>query len=294
MLSDLRFAIRTLLHSRGFTATALVILTLGIGATTTMFSATYAVLVKPLPYPDPARIFVVRETRAQAQLAVTVMSAREYLAWTRNSRVLRDATLVSYPGLAVAIEQSPERLPALSVSAEFFALFGAQPIAGRAFGRDAEQPGRGDVVLITHRMWQDRFGGAADVIGRTIRVDGRPSIILGILPPRFAWSGRVDLVVPMTFSPDIVKDTAHSFDVYARLAPNVTRERAVADLSRVALADPGSTAHATGVTLIPLRTEVVGESETPMLVLFGAVGFVLLIACANIANLLLARGAARQ
>jgi putative ABC transport system permease protein len=295
MIPDIRFAVRMLLHSRGFTATALVILTLGIGATTTMFSAANAVLLQPLPYPDPSRLVMVRETRAQAQFAATVMSAREYVEWTRDSRVLRDATIVSFPGVAVAIDASaPDRLPALQVSGEFFSLFGVQPIAGRAFGRDAEQPGQGDVLLISHRLWQDRFGGDREVIGRTIRVEGRPWTILGVLPPGLSWPQRIDLIIPMTLSADVLRDEGHSFDVYARLAPHVTRQQAIDELSRVALTNPGATNHATGVTLIPLQEEILGSAGTQIVVMFGAVGFVLLIACANIANLLLARGAARQ
>jgi putative ABC transport system permease protein len=295
MISDLKFAVRMLAHSRGFTITALVVLALGIGATTTMFSATNAVLLKPLPYPDANRMVVVRETRAQAGFEKTVVAAREYLDWARNSHVLQDATIVDYPGLALAAgDQAAVRLGAMRVSAEFFPLFGVRPAAGRAFTRDAEQPGSGDVILISHRVWQERFSGAADVVGRTIRVEGRPTTIIGILPPRFAFNGPVDLVVPFTFTPDLLKETDHSYDVYARLAPGVTREQADAEINRVALATQGAVNHLTGATVVPLQHELVADAETPMLVMFGAVGFVLLIACANIANLLLARGAARQ
>jgi putative ABC transport system permease protein len=294
MLQDIRFAIRMLAHSRGFTVTALLVLTLGIAATTTMFSATNAVLLKPLPYPDPDRLVVVRETRAQAGFETTVMAAREYLDWTRSSTVLQDATIVDYPGLAFATDTGAVRLGAMRVSAEFFPLLGVRPLAGRAFGRDAEQPGSPEVVLISHRVWQERFAGAADVVGRTVRLEGHPATIIGILPPRFAFQGTVDLVVPIQFTPDMLKDTDHAYNVYARLAPGVTREQAAAELARVALAMQGGVTHLTGATVKPLKEEILGETEGPMLVLFGAVGFVLLIACANIANLLLARGAARQ
>src|SRR3954470_22545907 len=207
MINDLRVAVRTLAHARGFTATALAILTLRIGATATMFSATDAVLLKPLPYPHPQRMVVVRETRAQAGFEKTIMAAREYLDWTRGSRALEDATIVDYPGLGlVAADGGAVRLGAMRVSAEFFALFGVAPVAGRPFGRDAEQPGHGDVVLISHRVWQERFGGAADVVGRSVRLEGRPATIIGILPAGFAFQGTVDLVVPMTFTPELLRD----------------------------------------------------------------------------------------
>ena len=294
MISDLRFAVRMLLHSRGFTVTALIVLTLGIGATTTMFSATNAVLLRPLPYPGAGRMVAVHETRAQAGFEKTVMSAREYVDWTRESRVLTDAAIVDSPGLAVAIDHAAVRLGAMRVSAEFFPLFGVRPIAGRTFTREAEQPGRGDVVLISAKLWQERFGGAADVVGRMIRVEGRPAAVIGILPPAFSFMGAPDLIVPMTLATEDLKAADHSYNVYARLAPGVTREQAIAEVSRIAIATQGLATHLTGATLVPLQAEIVGDAGTPVLVMFGAVGFVLLIACANIANLLLARGAARQ
>jgi putative ABC transport system permease protein len=294
MITDLRFAVRILLHSRAFTLTAITVLTLGIGATTTMFSATNAILLKPLPYPDPERMVVVQETRAQAQFAATNVSAREYVDWTRSSRVLRDATIVNYPGLAVAVDKTADRLPALQVTAEFFPLFGVRPIAGHAFARDAEQPGRGDVLLIGYHLWQERFGGAPDVVGRVVRVEGRPSTIIGILPKGFSFQGNVDLITPMTLSPAVLNDDDHSYVVYARLTEGVTPGQAAAELTRTALASQGPVAHLTGAKVSRLQDQIVGNSGAQMLVMFGAVGFVLLIACANIANLLLARGASRQ
>src|SRR5436190_12063920 len=178
MISDLRFALRMLRHSRGFTVTALTVLTLGIGATTTMFSATNSVLFRPLPYPGPLRMVAVRETRAQAGFEKTIVTLREYVDWVRDSRVLADATIVDYPGLAVAIDNAAVRLGAMRVSAEFFPLFGVRPIAGRAFDRSAEQPGNGDVVLVSWKVWQERFAGAPDVVGRTIRLEGRPTVVI--------------------------------------------------------------------------------------------------------------------
>src|SRR5690349_1441608 len=163
MLNDFRFAARMLARSPGFTLAAVVVLTLGIGATTTMFGATNSVLLRPLPYPDPDRLYVVRETRAMAGFEQTVVSMSEYLDWTRNSAVIQDATIVSYPGLAFAVDgAAADRLPSLQVSADFFRLFGITPVAGRAFTREAEQAGRGDVVLISYRVWQDRFGGTSE------------------------------------------------------------------------------------------------------------------------------------
>jgi putative ABC transport system permease protein len=295
MIADLKFAARLLAHARGFTITALVILTLGIGATATMFGAAYAVLFKPLPYPDPDRLVIVSETRAQAGFERTVLSAKEYLDWARGSRVLENAAIADMPGYAFALgTDAAVRLSTLRVSAEFFPLLALHPIAGRAFTRDEEQPGRADVFIISYRVWQERFGGAAGVVGRTVRLEGRQATVIGILPARFSFQGPIDLIVPLTLSPSLLQDQDHSFEVIARLAPNVTHQQANAELTRAALAAQPAPAHATGATVTPLRDQLIGDAREPILLMSGAVGFVLLIACANIANLLLARGAARQ
>jgi len=151
------------------------------------------------------------------------------------------------------------------------------------------------VILISSSIWHERFRGSPNVLGQTVGVEGRPYTVLGVLPPRFSFGGRIDAIVPMPLGPaQAAQFASHSFDMYARLAPRVTPTQAAADLTRIILATQGNPPHATGATLVPLRDEIVGDSGTSMLVLFGAVALVLLIACANIANLLLARASARQ
>ena len=295
MLHDLRYALRMLVKSPGFTIAALTALALGIGTTTAMFTAVNSVLLRPLPYPDAERLFVVREARAQAGFERTVVSEGEYLAWGRGNRNFAHAAVVDYPGIAVRLADTPERVPALRVPADFFPLFGITPAAGRAFERDAEQPGRGDVILISYDLWQRRLNGKADAIGRGMSVEGRPFTIIGVLPKGFSFGGRVEAVVPMTLGAEAAAEfSSHSLDMYVRLAPGVAAQQAAADLTRMVLATQSSPPHATGASLVPLHEEVVGDSRVSMLVLFGAVALVLLIACANIANLLLARAASRQ
>jgi putative ABC transport system permease protein len=295
MLNDLRYAIRILIKSRGFTIASLTALMLGIGATTAMFSAVNSVLLRPLPFPDAERLFAVRETRAVAGFERTVVSEGEYLQWARNNPLFEHAAVVDMPGLSVRLGDAPERVPALRVPSDFFPLFGVMPAAGRTFGRDAEQPGRGDVILISYNVWQRRFDGAADAVGRSVSVEGRPATIIGILPKDFSFGGRIDAVVPMTLGADQAAEfSAHSLDMYARLAAGVTTQQAAANLTKMVLATQGTPPHATGVALVPLRDQVLGDSQASILMLFGAVGLVLLIACANIANLLLSRTAARQ
>jgi hypothetical protein len=147
-MNDVKYAARMLAKSPGFTLAALTTLAIGIGATTAMFSAVNSVLLRPLPFPDADRLFVVRETRAQAGFERTVVSEGEYLQWGRNNPHFEYAAIVDTPGLSVRLGETPERIPALRVPAEFFPLFGVTPAAGRAFTRDAEHPGRGDLILI--------------------------------------------------------------------------------------------------------------------------------------------------
>src|SRR4051794_5350462 len=295
MISDLRYASRILVKSPGFTIAALITLAIGIGATTAMFSVVNSVLLRPLPFPDADRLFVIRETRAQQGFGRTVVAEGEYLQWARGNPVFEYAAIVESPSLALKIRDAPERVPALRVPADFFPLFGIRPAAGRAFTRDAEQPGGSGVVLISYDLWQQRFNGAAEIIGRPLDVEGRPFTIIGVLPQGFSFGGRVTAIVPMTLGPaEAAQFSSHSFDMYARIAPAVDPAQAEADLTRRILATEGDPPHATGATLVPMREEVVGDTRTSMLVLFGAVGLVLLIACANIASLLLARASSRQ
>ena len=295
MLTDLRYASRVLLKSRSFTFGALSALAIGIGATTAMFSAVNSVLLRPLPFPDAQRLYLVRETRAQAGFERTVVSAGEYMQWGRDNPHFQHAAVVEEPGLSIRIGETPERMPALRVPADFFPLFGVTAAVGRTFTREAEQPGDGNVILIAYDLWRQRLGSSNDALGRPIAVEGRPFTLIGILPKGFSFGGRVDAIVPMTLGPtEAAEFSSHSLDMYARLAPGVDPDQAAADLTRHILATQGTPEHATGAALVPLYDEVVADSRTAMLVLFGAVALVLLIACANIANLLLARAVSRQ
>jgi putative ABC transport system permease protein len=295
MVNDVRYATRMLLKSRGFTLPALTALALGIGATTAMFSVVNSVLLRPLPFPDSDRLFAVRETRAQAGFEKTVVAEGEYLALVRDNPLFEHAAVVATPGLAIRIGDTPERVPGLSVPADFFPLFGVVPAAGRAFSRDAEQPGRGDVILISDALWQRRFGGSDSAVGSSVSVEGRPATIIGVLPKNFSFGQRVEAIVPMPLGAAAAHQfSSHWLDMYARLRAGVSPAQAAAELSGRLLATQGTPSHATGMALVPLQEEVVGESRGPMWILFSAVALLLLIACANIANLLLARASFRQ
>ena len=164
MLNDVRYAVRMLAKSPGFTVAALVALAVGVGATTAMFTAINAVLLRPLPYPGVDRLFLLRETRAVAGFERTVVAEGEFLRWTRDHPLVERAAVVTNPGLAVRFGDVPERGSVLQVAADFFPLFGVTPIAGRAFGRAADQPGHADVMLVAYDTGQTRLGGARGLV----------------------------------------------------------------------------------------------------------------------------------
>jgi len=292
---DVRYALRSLVRNRVFAITAVVTLAVGIGANTAIFSVVNAIVLKPLPYAAADRIVGVREQREQRGFERTVMARAEFLKWLGGSRTVQDAAAVLTPGLAVRIDNVPERLAGLSVTPSFFTLLGLGASRGRVFSDADAAAGATPVMLVSHALWQQRFGSDPTLLGRTLIVEGEPRTVVGILPAGFEFRGRVDAIVPLVFTAGDETDFDHHYlDVYARLPQGTSLEEARAELSTIARANHGPTNHVVGVALVPLHEFVVGDASTPMLVLLGSVAFVLLIACANIANLQLARSEARQ
>ena len=292
---DIRYALRSLAHNRGFALTAVLTLAIGIGANAAIFSVVNAVVLKPLPYADAGRIVGVREHREQRGFERTVMARAEFIRWLRGSRTIQDAAAIVRPGLAVRIDNVPERLAGLSVTSSFFRLARIGAWQGRVFSDADSAEGASGVMLVSHSVWQQRFGSDPALVGRTLIVESVPRMVVGILPPGFEFGSRVDAVVPLVFTAaDESAFDPHYLEVYARLRDGVSIDEAQAELSTIARADQGPTNHERGVALAPLQDFVVGDASTPMFVLLGAVGFVLLIACANIANLQLSRSEARQ
>ena len=304
---DSRFGIRTMLRNRSFTLTAIFALALGIGATSAMFSVIYGVLLKPLPYRDPNRLVRVYGENRVEHFRNFPLSPADFLDYRMQNRVFSDiATFVrqdqQYGG------ERPERLIGLRVSHEFFHVFGAEPMLGRVFTQEEESDsGATHVVIISHNVWKRLLGGDSNVIGRTLRLSDDPFRIVGVTPPgfedlvegqRLPRGEAVDLWLPFNLlgNPRGVPRAFHYCQTVARLNPGVAIEEAQAQMNIIAT---GLEAHYPDdknwrIQLKPLQDALVGPTRPTLLILAGAVGFVLLIACVNVANLLLARATARE
>jgi predicted permease len=293
---DVTFTLRQLIKQPAFSLVAILTLALGIGGTTAIFSALYAVVLKPLPLREPDRLFAVGESY-QGQLGS--MSVGIYVDAEAATTVFEGLAAEQFASFNVAEGPMPERLVGGKVTANFFSVLGVAPIAGRTFTAEEDQPGRERVVVLSHRTWMRRFGGAP-MIGRDLRMNGVPYTVIGIMSPALDLTPDAEEVwVPVAFTPERRRmHDEHYLNVYGRLKPGATRERAMAELAAAAAQisrDYASEVAATGVsfTMEPYTDRFVGDYRSRLFVLMAAVGVVLLIACGNVANLLLARGAAR-
>jgi len=296
---DIRQGLRALRHRPGFTAVAVLTLALGIGATTTMFSVVHAVLMRPLPFPGPERLVLFRDL--QPHDTPTPISYPEYLDWRGRREIFADVGVWFRSAFVMGGDRA-ENVWAVRVSANLLPMLGVEPALGRGFTPEEERRGGGLVVLISDALWRRRFGAESGVIGKTVVLSGTPFTIVGVLPPGFdtilpwdreAGSGR-DLFMPLLLDESSAPRGLHFIDAIARLAPGVDRAAAAlqADAFAAGLRRDGVSEH--GARLLPLKAEVVGAVRPALLVLLGAVGLVLLIACANVANLLLVRGVSRR
>jgi putative ABC transport system permease protein len=295
---DVRYAIRQLRRKPGFAITAILTLALGIGATTAVFSVVDATLLRPLPFPEPDRI-IVPETRSQSGYT----QPASYVGYKDERAQLHSfSAFAAYDTVGINFE-SPHGAVALHAvrgSDNFFDVLGVHPLLGRTFRPGEDQPGRNDLVLLSHEIWQREFSANPAVIGQVARLDGRPYTIIGVMPAgfRFPLGQRNAIYTPLHVSPtEVTRRGSHWLPTMGRLSPGVTREQAQADFSRV-LTDLGRAYPETdaGCTVI-LHTLAAGLSDgvrTPLEVTFGAVLSVLALCCVNIAGLLLARGVSRQ
>jgi len=299
LVQDVRYGLRMLRKSPGFTAVALLTLALGIGANTAIFSVVYGILLRPLPYQDPSRLIVLNESTPRVGLVS--VSYPDFQDWRVQSHAFSQIAAVGAVTFNLAGVNQPENISGEAVSSNFFSILGMHPLLGRDFAPAEEKLGTAPVVLLTYQLWQSHLGGDPNVLGHTINLDGNGFTIVGVLPPDFRSIDKTDVIVPMgvwaTHNPEEVADRSERGDmrVIARLAPGVSFQQARAEMdtiqARLAATYPVNTEF--GASLRPIREVFVGEIRPAILVLFGAVLFVLLIACANVANLFLMRGAAR-
>ncbi len=296
MVRDLRYTIRMLLRSPGFALTAIAVLALGIGANTAIFSVVNAVLLKPLPYPDPDRIVMLMNSSPQGSFPVA--SVPKYNIWREQTAALEDVAAydVGGPGVNITGGDRPEQVKGIHVSYEFFHLFGAPAAVGRTFSAAEDRPGGGRVVVLSNGLWQRRFGGDAGAIGKSMSLGGEPYTIIGVLGAGFSFDPPTDLYLPFQADPNS-NQHAHYFFTAARLKPGITLGAAKAEMNLAAeqfrRRFPGALGPKAGFTVEPMQQTVVRDAHTALLVLIGAVGFVMLIACANVANLQLARASGR-
>src|SRR3954468_23278508 len=297
MIADIRYAIRMLAKSPAFTFIAVLTLALAIGANTAIFSVVNAVLLRPLPYPDAEQL--VQVFGNQPTLPEAPTSPANFLEWRAENQVFTHIATYVGQGLNLTGTDKPERVIGARVSADLFQLLGVQPALGRDFTAEEDRDGGNRVAILSYEFWQHRFAGDPNAIGRTITMSDQTYTIVGVMPRGFAFpSTRAQVWTPVAFnSAERATRDTNFIDVVARLKPGVSLEQAQANMNAVAQSQAQrypETNTGIGVKVVSLQEQMVGDVRPMLVVLFGAVAFVLLIACANVANLLLARAAARH
>src|SRR3954451_22990840 len=298
---DLRYGFRMLFKNPGFTAIAVLALALGIGANTAIFSVVNTILLRPLPYKNPSQLVVIWENATHLGFPKNTPSPANFLDWQKQNTLLEGMAAFAERSFNLTGIGEPERLEGRRVSANLFDLLGVRPILGRNFVPDEDKPGT-KVALLNESLWRRRFGSDPGVIGRSLALNGESYTVVGVLPntvrlPAFGnWRDQV--WVPLAFPAEEAASRGdHFLEIIGRMKPGVTLEQARAEMqtiaARLAQQYPEENTRM-GTVVNPLHEEIVGNMKPALLVLLGAVAFVLLIACANVANLLLARAAARH
>jgi putative ABC transport system permease protein len=296
---DLRYGARMLLKNPGFTLIAVLTLALGIGANTAIFSVVNGVLLSALPYPQPEQLAMVWCDNRRQGIPDDITSYPNFVDWRNRNKTFQGMAGVTSDRYNLTGTGEPEEISAATVSINFFKLMGVNTALGRAFTAEEEQPGRDKVVVLSHSLWQRRFGADPGILNRTITLSDEPYVVVGIMPPGFQFPEKTEIWGPLAPDEGMRSDKARFgffLPVVGRLKPGVTRAQAQADLDVIAnqIEKQFPDMAGYGVNVVPMLENTVGPIRRSLMVLFVAVLFVLLIACANVANLLLARGSVRR
>jgi putative ABC transport system permease protein len=292
-LQDAHYGLRTMRRNPGFTVVAVIALALGIGANTAVFSVVNAVLLRPLAYANSDRLAVI------LRLGIDPVSPANFLDWQKENHVFSRMAAAEYFEPNLSDQSAPERVAGLHITHDMLPLLGVQPLLGRMFLEEEDEPGKEHEIILSYGLWQRRFSGDAGIVGKTVNLDGVPHTVVGVMPSEFKfapfWATKSRFWAPLSLNARADDRGGNSLRVFARLRDGVSLEQAQAEMAaitaRMEQQYPGTNRD---MAVVSLKEKVIGNVRPALLVLLGAVGFVLLIACANVAHMLLARSAARQ
>ena len=289
---DLKYAVRSLGKNPGFTVIAVLTLALGIGANTAIFSFAYGILLRPLPYPEPERLVVVEDF--QPGYGNAPASYPEFVDWREQKQIFEQLGASFHASAVLTGTREPAEVQVIRASSNLLPMLGAQPFLGRGLRPDEEQRSAARVAILTYGFWQKQFGGDPGIVGQTVQVDSNPCTVVGVLPASFRFDWPTDMVLGLRLDESVADRGTHFISVMGRLRPGLSLAAALREAALVEqrFRKEHTTVH--GLRLTDAQTYRVGNARPSLLALLGAVGFLLLIACANVANLLLARASSRQ